>query len=139
MMLHPGMELDVREHAFLLASNHIAYSFVRVKGLRTILFGGQGMFMDQFVTTSSPGCWYCMGTATSSSADWKRVKAFSWSRARSFYKDSSVTMAVETVSLSSGFFSAAGMMYLARDDGTGPAGHPVDVPSPGHGVRGHSE
>ncbi len=31
--LHPGMELDVREHAFLLASHQIDYSFVRIKGL----------------------------------------------------------------------------------------------------------
>src|SRR5271169_5777669 len=37
--LHPGMELDVREHAFLLASQHIDYSYVRIKGLRNILFG----------------------------------------------------------------------------------------------------
>src|SRR5436305_12343782 len=55
MPLHPGMELDVREHAFLLASHHIAFSYVRIKGLRNILFGGQGMFMDRFVTTSAPG------------------------------------------------------------------------------------
>src|SRR5207237_3586726 len=50
--LHPGMELDVREHAFLLSSHHIQYSFVRIKGLANILFGGQGMFMDRFVTTT---------------------------------------------------------------------------------------
>ncbi len=53
--LHPGMELDVREHAFLLASHHIAYSYVRIQGLRTIMFGGQGMFMDRFVTSNEPG------------------------------------------------------------------------------------
>ncbi|HEX9371763.1 MAG TPA: AIM24 family protein [Roseiflexaceae bacterium] len=53
--LHPGMELDVREHAFLLASHQINYSYVRIKGLRNILFGGQGMFMDRFVTTNAPG------------------------------------------------------------------------------------
>src|SRR5579859_1287474 len=52
--LHPGMELDVREHAFLVASHHINYSYVRIKGLRNILFGGQGMFMDRFVTTTAP-------------------------------------------------------------------------------------
>src|SRR5215831_12194724 len=34
--LHPGMELDVREHAFLLGSQHIDYSFIRVKGLANI-------------------------------------------------------------------------------------------------------
>ena len=49
------MELDVREHAFLLSSHQIDYSFVRVKGLSNILFGGQGMFMDRFVTTSTSG------------------------------------------------------------------------------------
>ncbi len=53
--LHPGMELDVREHAFLLASHNIAYSYVRIKGLRNILFGGQGMFMDRFVTQDTSG------------------------------------------------------------------------------------
>ncbi len=53
--LHPGMELDVREHAFLLSSHQIEYSFVRIKGLTNILFGGQGMYMDRFVTAGSPG------------------------------------------------------------------------------------
>src|ERR1700734_3320732 len=38
--LHPGMELDVREHAFLLASHSITYSFVRIKGLANMLHGG---------------------------------------------------------------------------------------------------
>ena len=51
--LHPGMELDVREHAFLLASHSIQYSFVRIKGLANILYGGSGMFMDRFVTAAS--------------------------------------------------------------------------------------
>ncbi|MCA1596399.1 MAG: AIM24 family protein, partial [Chloroflexi bacterium] len=37
MPLHPGMELDVREHAFLLASYNINYSYTRVQGLRNIL------------------------------------------------------------------------------------------------------
>ncbi len=33
----------------------IHYSFERIKGLRNILFGGQGMYMDRFVTTSQSG------------------------------------------------------------------------------------
>src|SRR5271168_5245970 len=53
--LHPAMEMDVREHAFLLASHTIEYSYTRITGLRNILFGGQGMFMDRFVTRSAPG------------------------------------------------------------------------------------
>jgi uncharacterized protein (AIM24 family) len=53
--LHPGMELDVREHAFLLASHSIQYSFVRIKGLANVLHGGSGMWMDRFVTAQYPG------------------------------------------------------------------------------------
>ena len=53
--LHPTHELDVREHAFLLASHSIDFSYTRVQGLRNILFGGQGMFMDRFVTRDQPG------------------------------------------------------------------------------------
>src|SRR5947199_5145692 len=53
--LHPGMELDVREHAFLLASHSIQYSFVRIKGLANVLHGGSGMFMDRFITAQYPG------------------------------------------------------------------------------------
>ena len=39
--LHPGMELDVREHAFLVASHSVQYSFVRIKGLANVLHGGE--------------------------------------------------------------------------------------------------
>jgi uncharacterized protein (AIM24 family) len=53
--LHPGMELDVREHAFLLASHSIQYSFIRIKGLANVLHGGSGMWMDRFVTAQYPG------------------------------------------------------------------------------------
>jgi uncharacterized protein (AIM24 family) len=76
------MELDVREHAFLLSSHTIEYSYTRVQGLRNILFGGQGMFMDRFVTRGSRACSSCTDMATSSSADWPPAKASSWSRAR---------------------------------------------------------
>ena len=48
--LHPSMELDVREHAFLVASHNIRYSSVRIKGFKNVLHGGGGMYMDRFVT-----------------------------------------------------------------------------------------
>src|ERR1700727_217334 len=53
--LHPGMEWDARGHAFLLASHSIKYSFVRIRGLVNILFGGEGMYMDRFVTAGESG------------------------------------------------------------------------------------
>src|SRR6202050_2378602 len=52
--LHPSMELDVREHAFLVASHSITYSFERIKGMTNVLHG-EGMYLDRFVTSGEPG------------------------------------------------------------------------------------
>ncbi|MDQ2806061.1 MAG: AIM24 family protein [Chloroflexota bacterium] len=53
--LHPGMVLDVREHAFLVASHHIQYSYSRLNGLASFAQGGTGMYVDRFVTGSETG------------------------------------------------------------------------------------
>ncbi|MGP8209290.1 MAG: AIM24 family protein, partial [Acidimicrobiales bacterium] len=55
LLLHPSMEIDVREHAFLAASHSVRYSFERIKGLANILHGGSGMYLDRFVTAGEPG------------------------------------------------------------------------------------
>src|SRR5258708_28392880 len=49
------MELDVREHAFLIGTHSLNYSFVRIKGLANLLHGGSGMYMDRFITQNYPG------------------------------------------------------------------------------------
>ena len=53
--LDPGMEIDVRGHAFLAGTHSLDYSFVRLKGLTNILHGGDGMFMDRFVANARDG------------------------------------------------------------------------------------
>ncbi|HMA37816.1 MAG TPA: AIM24 family protein [Chloroflexia bacterium] len=53
--LHPGMVLDVREHAFLVASHHIQYSYSRVNGLVSFGGGGTGMYVDRFMTGGETG------------------------------------------------------------------------------------
>jgi hypothetical protein len=78
MPLPQATELDVREHAFLLASHTVSYTYVRIQGLRNILHGGQGMYMDRFVTTQWPGLVTCTGTATCSSGCSLPARA-SWS------------------------------------------------------------
>ena len=91
--LHPGMELDVRERAFLVASHSITYSFVRIKGLANVLHGGGGMYMDRFVTEGAPG-------DVDPARKQQRLRAFArgWredsalSPAATCYKDSSVQM-----------------------------------------------
>jgi uncharacterized protein (AIM24 family) len=119
--LHPGMELDVREHAFLLASHQIDYSFVRIKGLANILFGGQGMFMDRFVTTNTPGLVILHGYGNVFERVLKPGESIMLEPGAFLYKDSSVTMQVEFQKLGTGFFGGTNMS-LARMTGPGRIG-----------------
>ncbi len=43
-----SQSLNVREHHFLAASDNVDYSFERVKGVRNMLLGGSGFFIDNF-------------------------------------------------------------------------------------------
>jgi uncharacterized protein (AIM24 family) len=119
--LHPGMELDVREHAFLLASHQIDYSFIRIKGLANILFGGQGMFMDRFVTTNTPGLVILHGYGNVFERALKPGESIMLEPGAFLYKDSSVTMQVEFQKLGTGFFGGTNMS-LARMTGPGRIG-----------------
>ena len=119
--LHPGMELDVREHAFLLASHHINYSFIRIKGLRNILFGGQGMFMDRFVTGAVPGMLILHGYGNVFERVLRPGESIMVEPGAFLYKDSSVTMDIEFQQLTSGWFGGS-TMNLARMTGPGRVG-----------------
>jgi len=121
MPLHPGMELDVREHAFVLASRAIDYSYVRIKGLRNILFGGQGMFMDRFVTTNTPGLLVLHGYGNVFERRLTAGESILIEPGAFLYKDAAVTMEVEIQRLSAGFFGGMGMS-LARMTGPGRLG-----------------
>jgi uncharacterized protein (AIM24 family) len=121
MPLHPGVELDVREHAFLLASHHIDYTYVRIKGLRNILFGGQGMFMDRFVTTNAPGLLILHGYGNVFERTLKAGENIMIEPGAFLYKDASVTMNVEPQKLTTGFFGGTSM-NLARMTGPGRVG-----------------
>ena len=116
-----GVSIDVREHAFLVASHHINYSYVRIKGLRNILFGGQGMFMDRFVTTTAPGLLMLHGYGNVLERNLKAGESILVEPGAFLYKDSSVTMDVQPIQLTSGWFGG-NSMNLAKMTGPGRIG-----------------
>jgi uncharacterized protein (AIM24 family) len=121
MPLHPGMELDVREHAFLLCSHTIEYSYTRIAGLKTILFGGQGMFMDRFVSKGEPGLLILHGCGNVFEKRLKPGESVLLEPGAFLYKEASVGMTVETQKLTTGFFGGVGM-NLVRMTGPGRLG-----------------
>src|SRR5262249_45632653 len=59
--LQRGQSLDVREHQFLAATDPVAYTFTRVKGVANILFGGSGFFIDTFSCPQQEGILWLYG------------------------------------------------------------------------------
>jgi uncharacterized protein (AIM24 family) len=119
--MHPQMEIDVREHAFLLASGSVSYSYVRIKGLANILHGGNGMWLDRFVTTQGQGLLVLHGYGNVFERTLAPGESIQVEPGSMLYKDASVTLQAEGIKLSSGIFGGT-TMYLARLTGPGRVG-----------------
>jgi len=118
--LHPEMEVDVREHAFLAASSSVAYSFVRIKGLANVLHGGNGMYMDRFVTTGGPGILILHGNGNVFERSLRPGEKILVEPGGFLYKDSSVQMNVSQLPVKTGLLRKG--MYLAEMVGPGRVG-----------------
>jgi len=118
--LHPGMELDVREHAFLLASHTIQYSFIRIKGLVNLLHGGNGMYMDRFVTSNQPGLLLLHGYGNVFQKTLQPGEKILVEPGGFLYKDSTVTMNAVQQDVKTGLMRRG--MYLAEMTGPGRVG-----------------
>ena len=115
-----GFELDVREHAFLLATHTIGYTFIKIQGLVNILHGGEGMYMDRFVTTQWPGLLILHGYGNVFERMLAPGESILLEPGGFLYKDATVTMTVEQQNVQTGIFRKG--MYLARMTGPGRVG-----------------
>jgi uncharacterized protein (AIM24 family) len=118
--LHPGMELDVREHAFLLASNTVGYSFVRIQGLANVLHGGNGMYLDRFITQGAPGLLVLHGYGNVFERYLAPGEKILLEPGAFLYKDAAVTMNVAQQNIKTGMLRRG--LYLAEMVGPGRVG-----------------
>lgn len=120
LVLHPGMEIDVREHAFLAASHSVRYSFERVKGLANIVHGGSGMYLDRFVTAGEPGLVLLHGYGNVFERALAPSEKILVEPGGYLYKDSSVRMQAVQLNVQTGLFRQG--MYVAEMTGPGRVG-----------------
>jgi uncharacterized protein (AIM24 family) len=118
--MHPGLEIDVREHAFLLGSHSITYSFVRIKGLSNVLHGGDGMFLDRFITESAPGLLVLHGNGNVFERALQPGEKILVEPGAFLYKDSSVQMNTVQQNVRTGLLQHG--LYLAEMVGPGRVG-----------------
>ncbi|HEX4198352.1 MAG TPA: AIM24 family protein [Caulobacteraceae bacterium] len=120
--LRHGEELHVREHQFLAATGNIDYSFERVRGLATMMFGQTGFFIDKFHGHTGDGVLWLHGygnvfekvLAPGEQID---IEPGGW-----LYKDPTVRMDTVIDRLTSGLFGATVNFVVNRFTGPGRVG-----------------
>jgi uncharacterized protein (AIM24 family) len=122
MHLRKGEGIDVREHQWLAATNSVSYTFTRLKGISNIMFGGTGLFIDNFSCKDADGVLWMHGYGnvfdiTLAPGEQIDLEPGGW-----IYKDSSVKMETVFQKLSTGFFAAAGQLSINRFTGPGRLG-----------------
>ena len=96
--LHPSMEIDVREHAFLAGTHTLTYSFVRL-GFANVLHGGGGMYMDRFITQQWPGLLLLHGYGNVFQKTLQPGEKIQVEPGGFLYKDSTVTWIIAILAL----------------------------------------
>jgi uncharacterized protein (AIM24 family) len=117
--LAAGRSLNVREHHFLAATDNVEYSFERVKGVRNMLLGGSGIFIDNFAASSGDAIVWVSGQGNVFEvvlADGEQidVEATAW-----LYKDNSVKLESVSLGLKTGMFAGDHKMTFNRFTGPG--------------------
>ena len=117
--LRPGMAVDVREHQWLAATEHVDYTFTRVRGAANMLFGGTGFFIDTFSAPTREGILWLHGygnvfEVTLAPGEEIDIEPGGW-----IYKERSVQMQTMLQRLSTGLFASAGQICWNRFTGPG--------------------
>jgi uncharacterized protein (AIM24 family) len=120
--LHPSMEIDVRNHSFVVASHSITYSFVQLPGMSNIMHGGAGagMYLDRFVTTGEQGIVVLHGYGNVFSRTLAPGETILVEPGGFLYKDSSVTMTMQKQDVKTSTMRSN--LYLAELVGPGRVG-----------------
>jgi uncharacterized protein (AIM24 family) len=106
--IEPGIELDAREHAMLLATATLTYSFERLPGLKATLATGSGMYLDRFVANQQPGILLVHGFGNVLDRTLAEGESIEIEPGGFLYKESSVGIETVTHKLASEGDTAAG-------------------------------
>jgi uncharacterized protein (AIM24 family) len=120
--LRQGEELHVREHQFLAASGNIDYSFERVRGLATMMFGQSGFFIDKFHGHTGEGVLWLHGYGNVFEKVLAAGEAIDIEPGGWLYKDPSVKMDTVVDRLTSGMFGSTMNFVVNRFTGPGRVG-----------------
>jgi len=117
--LEKGDGIDVREHQFLAATDNIDFTFERVKGVRNMLWGGSGFFMDKFRAKDGDGVVWVHGHGNVFVVDLAQGEEIDVEPGAWLYKDLHVKMDAHTAGLKTGLFGGGEKLTWNRFKGPG--------------------
>ena len=120
--LKHGEELHVREHQFLAASGNIDYSFERVRGLATMMFGQSGFFIDKFKGHTGDGVLWLHGYGNVFEKELAAGETIDVEPGGWLYKETTVRMDTIVDRITSGIFGASFNLVVNRFTGPGKIG-----------------
>ena len=90
-------EVDVREHALVLATGTLGYTFEKLPGVRAMLVAGTGMYLDRFTAQSAPGLLVLHGYGNVFERVLAQGETILVEPGAFFYKDAAVGMEVVSI------------------------------------------
>jgi uncharacterized protein (AIM24 family) len=120
--LMPGQAIQVREHQFLAATGHIEYTFNRVKGAGSMLFGQSGFFIDRFHAAQQEGVVWLHGFGNVFEKVLEPGEQIDVEPGGWIYRDESAQMDIKTFGLKTGIFGGSGNLIFNRFTGPGRIG-----------------
>jgi uncharacterized protein (AIM24 family) len=122
----PPREIDVREHALLLATGTLTYSFEKLPGVRAMLAAGSGMYLDRYVAEPAAGLLVLHGYGNVFDRALGAGESILVDPGAFLYKDSSVTMDTVSINFKADFEGAVGQP--AAGDGPSQGAEPTAAP-----------
>lgn len=111
MHMQPGDVLETREHQYLAATSNVEYSFSRVKGIGSVLFGGTGFFLDKFTSQSAPAIVWLHGYGNVLEAQLGAGEYIDVEPGGFLYKDASVRLESTVQGLKTGLFGGSSLVW----------------------------
>jgi uncharacterized protein (AIM24 family) len=91
-------EVDVREHALVLATTTLSYSFEKLPGIRAMIVSGTGMYLDRYAAQGGPGLLVLHGYGNVFQRSLAEGETILIEPGAFLYKDSPVTIEVISIS-----------------------------------------
>jgi uncharacterized protein (AIM24 family) len=120
--LQPGERVLVREHQFLAATLTGEYSYERVKGIGSMLFGSQGFFVDTFSAGSQGMTLWLHAHGNAFDLDLAAGETIDVEPGAWIYRDPSVGYEQKVFGLKTGLLGGGGNLVFNRFTGPGRVG-----------------